>query len=250
MHGECALQGCVESKGCLQCCNPCIWFQCLSGWDCTCHCHHLQVDVAGKLKQQLAEATQGMITRAVPAHVSLVPSAQASSTAQQGTEVTTGQTIQWNERFVLALPPELAEQLLTPAPGDNPFEGVAIELGISVCDGSGDKGLGQVVSRTTVQIQYSWLLGQVQALLSLRQACAGASTVTTSAAGHRRGLSSLTAGTTAAATQLGQTYALELLAGNSGTAAPGTGSGEADDDTLMQLKVAVSLDDSQVGDGL
>jgi len=48
--------------------------------------------------------------------------------------------------FVLALPPDLAEQLLTPAPGDNPFEGVAVELQITVCDGSGDRGLGRVLN--------------------------------------------------------------------------------------------------------
>lgn len=212
---------------------------------------YLQVDVIGKLQKQLAEATQGMLTRAVPAHVSLVPSAQASLQAQQGTEVVMGQTIRWNERFVLALPPELAEQLLTPAPGDNPFEGVALELRVAVCDGSGERGLGRVVSRSVVQVKYSWLLGQVQALLGLRQVAAGATSVGTAAAGHQRALSGVAAGTAAAAAQLGATFDLALKAATGNQAAQDQmgvqSSSDGDDDTIMQLKVAISLDDSQVG---
>jgi hypothetical protein len=97
--------------------------------------------------------------------------------------VKASQQIAWNERFVLALPAELAEQLLTPAPGDNPFEGVALWLKVTVLDGSGDRGLGRVLSSTEVPVTFNWLLSQIQALLNVRADAAATATAATAAAG-------------------------------------------------------------------
>lgn len=144
---------------------------------------HLQVQVTGRLAKQLAPDTQGMATRAVPVQVSFNPAAQASQSAQQGLVVKPSQDIAWNERFVLALPAELAEQLLTPAPGDNPFEGVALRLKVTVLDGSGERGLGRVLSSTEVPVTFNWLLSQIQALLAVRADAAAAASTTTAKAG-------------------------------------------------------------------
>lgn len=131
-----------------------------------------------------------MATRAVPVKVSFDAAAQASQSAQQGLVIKPSQHIAWNERFVLALPADLAEQLLTPAPGDNPFEGVALSLKVTVLDGSGDRGLGRVLSSTEVPVTFDWLLSQVQALLAVRAdaaAAAGATTAAASGSGPQQG---------------------------------------------------------------
>jgi hypothetical protein len=131
----------------------------------------------------MSAETQGLATRAVPVQVSFDPAAQASQSAQQGLVVKARQEIAWNERFVLALPAELAEQLLTPAPGDNPFEGVALWLKVTVLDGSGDRGLGRVLSSTEVPVTFNWLLSQIQALLNVRADAATTATAVTAATG-------------------------------------------------------------------
>lgn len=204
----------------------------------------LQLKLVGRLAQQMADATQGMVTRAVPLQSSLLLSAQSSAMVQAGLAIKEGQSVHWNQRFVLALPADLSEQLLTPAPGDNPWDTTPLELQIEVWDGSGEQGLGRMVTKTRLQVTYSWLLGQVQALLTARQAAAAATTSITAAAGdagkHRRTLSTPSnAAAAAAAEKIGKTYLLDLKAdGNSSTA--------DDSSALMQLTVGVSLDDSQV----
>jgi vacuolar protein sorting-associated protein 13A/C len=155
-------------------------------------CHHVpypscipclcpQVAVTGKLAKQLSAETQGMATRAVPVQVRFNPAAQASQSAQQGLVVQPSQDLAWNERFVLTLPSELSEQLLTPAPGDNPFEGVALRLKVTVMDGSGERGLGRVLTCTEVPVTFNWLLSQIQALLAVRADAAAAATAAAAA---------------------------------------------------------------------
>jgi hypothetical protein len=203
---------------------------------------------AKQLAPELAQQTEGMVTRAVPVQAALVPGAQASSTVQAGLAVQQGQQVQWNQRFVVALPPQLAEQLLTPAPGDNPWEVAPLELQLEVWDGSGERGLGRKLSSSTLTVTYNWLLGQVQALLAIRQAAAAATTSSTAAAAggqHRRSLSVPGAAAAAAAEKLGQTHVLDFEAADSAGRAPDKQSSDSSD-ALMQLSVAVSLDDSQV----
>lgn len=139
------------------------------------------MQVTGKLAKQLSAYTLGMATRAVPVQVSLVPLAQASQSAQQGLVVEQTQHIAWNERFVLALPENLAEQLLTPAPGDNPFEGVALTLKVTVLDGSAERGLGRALCSAEVPVTFHWLLSQIQALINIRTQAAAATNMHNSA---------------------------------------------------------------------
>jgi vacuolar protein sorting-associated protein 13A/C len=250
------------------------------------HCR-LQVEVSGKLAAQLSEDTLGMVTRAVPVAVSLVPAARASATAQQGLVVQPGQDIQWNERFVLALPPELAEQLLTPAPGDNPFAGVALELKVKVCDGSGERGMGRVLSSSSLPITFGWLLAQTQALLGVRADTAAAAGAATASAGASKqhtppkpprapqqpmqqqaaaaagGGAAVAQGSPAVAGDRAPAAAGEAAGQRAaGEAAGGCGlgrtqvvrfeapqdaaAGEGEGSCLLQLTVALSLDDSQV----
>jgi hypothetical protein len=243
-----------------------------------------------------------MATRAVPVQVSFNPAAQASQSAQQGLVVNPSQDIAWNERFVLALPADLAEQLLTPAPGDNPFEGVALRLKVTVLDGSGERGVGRVLSSTEVPVTFNWLLSQIQALLAVRAdaaAAAGAATASAGAlaqqhqdAGAAEG--SVSTEVVQAATQAGQaagrkaaskaakaygiglqqmlqlwkpgtgppdaspggpeqqaasSAAAAVAAATAAAAAVGAGAqpdGEEGVAPIMQLKVKLSLDDSQV----
>jgi vacuolar protein sorting-associated protein 13A/C len=107
--------------------------------------------VAGRLAAQLAPVTQGMETRAMAA-----PSLGAPTV--------------WNERFVVPLPLDLVEQLLLPAPGDNPFAGTALELALSLMDGSGERGVGRILGCATASVPYDWLLAQVAAGMAARLA--------------------------------------------------------------------------------
>jgi hypothetical protein len=258
-----------------------------------------QVQVTGRLAKQLAADTQGMATRAVPVRVSFNPEAQASQSAQQCLVVNPSQDIAWNERFVLALPADLAEQLLTPAPGDNPFEGVALRLKVTVIDGSAERGLGRVLSSTEVPVTFNWLLSQIQALLAVRADAAAAAGATTARAGasaqQQQGEDAAgdsvstevaqaaaqagqaagrkAASTAAKAYGIGLQHTLQLWKPGTGppdappggperpatsstaaavaaaTAAVGAGpqaDGEAGAAPIMQVKVKLSLDDSQV----
>jgi hypothetical protein len=206
---------------------------------------------AKQLAPELVQQTEGMVTRAVPVAAALVPGAQASASPQAGLAVEQGQQVQWNQRFVLALPPQLAEQLLTPAPGDNPWELAPLELQLEVWDGSGERGLGRKLSSTRLSVTYAWLLGQVQALLAIRQAAAAATTSSTAAAAqgqHRRSLSVPGAAAAAAASELGQTRVLQFTAADVSSSSSSAAKDPADSSStaLLQLSVAVSLDDSQV----
>lgn len=213
-----------------------------------------QIKLVGQRAKQLApelvQQTEGMVTRPVPVQAQLQPAAQASATAQPGLAVQQGQAVQWNQRFVLALPPQLAEQLLTPAPGDNPWELAPLELQLELWDGSGERSLGRKLSSSRLAVTYSWLLGQVTALLAIRQAAAAATSSSTAAASpgqHRRSLSVPGATAAAAAVELGQTRVLSFTAADSSSSSSaGKDSSDSSSTPLMQLSVAVSLDDSQV----
>lgn len=216
--------------------------------------------------------------------------------------VNPSQDIAWNERFVLALPADLAEQLLTPAPGDNPFEGVALRLKVTVLDGNGERGLGRVLSSTEVPVTFNWLLSQIQALLAVRADAAAAAGATTASAGASAqqqqdadaaeesvstevSQAAMQAGEAAgrkAASKAAKAYGIGLqqtlqlwkpgtgppdgspegpeqqaasgtaaavAAATAAAAAVGAGAGPDDEDSaapIMQLKVKLSLDDSQV----
>lgn len=67
----------------------------------------------------------------------------------------------WRERFIVNLPLALVEQLLTPAPGDNPFAGTAVELRLALHSGAGAEGLGRLWGTASVPVLYSWLATQV-----------------------------------------------------------------------------------------
>ncbi len=58
--------------------------------------------------------------------------------------------VAWQERFVISLPPEMVGQLLTPAPGDNPYAGTALQLEMELVDGTGNGGLGQKLGTAQV----------------------------------------------------------------------------------------------------
>jgi len=90
----------------------------------------MQVDVVGMLAPIMQTATCfGMVTRAASVR-GLTPNEPGDSGV-----------ISWRERFLVTLPPALAEQLLIPAPGDNPYAGTAIELQVCFFVDSIGKGM-------------------------------------------------------------------------------------------------------------
>ncbi len=97
--------------------------------------------VNGPAAELMPETAWGLYTRAVetapppplPAPAADDPeAATACDTPRASTTAATtaaGSEVVWNERFVLKLPVELSEQLLCPAPGDNQFAGVPLQVG-------------------------------------------------------------------------------------------------------------------------
>jgi vacuolar protein sorting-associated protein 13A/C len=138
----------------------------------------VRAEVAGALAGSLPRgAADCMSTRAIPAHIEFdaeglvnkagssggaAAAGAAASAADAGAEPAAGgaavapqgQRLEWGERFMLALPAALAEQLLTPAPGDNPFAGVALELRISVYDVGGEDGTSSLVGSSVLKVGF------------------------------------------------------------------------------------------------
>jgi vacuolar protein sorting-associated protein 13A/C len=126
---------------------------------------YVRAEVAGALAASLASgAGEGMATRAVAARVVHdkggwesvdMPCASTDSAGAGPDAAATGvppQALEWGERFMLDLPAALVEQLLTPAPGDNPFEGVALELRLSVFDVAGEDGTSSLVGSGLLEV--------------------------------------------------------------------------------------------------
>jgi vacuolar protein sorting-associated protein 13A/C len=67
----------------------------------------------------------------------------------------------WQERFVLSLPAALSEQLVQPAPGDNPFAGQPLSLTFELASPTGGGGLGDRVARAVLPVQFDWMAAQV-----------------------------------------------------------------------------------------
>jgi hypothetical protein len=115
--------------------------RCLSG-----PCGFRVPQVNGPAAELMPECAWGLHTRAVdplPEPWPGQPEASEGTAAAGGAQAAGGQAaggsesnadaggcgVSWGERFVLRLPPELSEQLLCPAPGDNQFEGVPLQVG-------------------------------------------------------------------------------------------------------------------------
>ena len=69
--------------------------------------------------------------------------------------------VAWGERFVLTFPAALSEQLVRPAPGDNPYAGVPLELQFELVVPAASSGLGAVVARGALPISFQWMADQV-----------------------------------------------------------------------------------------
>lgn len=103
------------------------------------------VQLAGAAAELMGHNTWGLSTRAcAPA---LPPSAPVCA---------------WEERFVLSLPAALSEQLVRPAPGDNPFEGRPLALEFEVAAPTGGGGLGKQLARGTLPVGFDWMVAQVR----------------------------------------------------------------------------------------
>lgn len=110
---------------------------------------YVRIAVAGAVAERLARgAAAGMATRAIPA----ADGPGAAAGVGGGAGAGPGGRLEWGERFMLALPAALAEQLLTPAPGDNPFEGAALQLELSVYDVSTSGATAALVGTATLQV--------------------------------------------------------------------------------------------------
>jgi hypothetical protein len=174
-----------------------------------------------------------------------------------------GLTLAWNERFMVALPPQLVEFLLAPAPGDNPFAGVTAELRLSVWDGTGDGGMGTMLYASTVPLTFDWLLQQLNAAMRKRQAAAAAAAASSAAAVAAAGAVRVGDGRSAESGlgKVGLGTQQEVYLYDPGMAAAGTGggvegvpagegssgSGPEVQQPAMKLKLRLSVDDSQVG---
>lgn len=75
----------------------------------------------------MPESAWGLYTRAVDPWVEETAGEATGEEGQQQRQVVTT-VVNWDERFVLKLPVELSEQLLCPAPGDNQFDGVPLQV--------------------------------------------------------------------------------------------------------------------------
>lgn len=131
-----------------------------------------RIKITGRASPLLAESGWGMVTRALPCTASpLFPSPTAAAAPGSGAN-SSGGLVSWCERFVLQLPPALSEQLLLPAPGDNPFAGEPLELQLEVLAPVAAGGTGSVVARGAVPIQFDWLANQA-AFLQLAACASG-----------------------------------------------------------------------------
>lgn len=63
------------------------------------------------------------------------------------------QLLAWHERFIVTLPPDLAEQLLAPAPGDNPYAATGVQLRLSLYDLQGQGGMGALVGQANLEVR-------------------------------------------------------------------------------------------------
>ncbi len=107
-----------------------------------------------------ALAVGGSSTAAAPSTATSRPASTAGDAGPSQPEAAAaavsapaGAVLPWRERFLLSLPPALAEQLLAPAPGDNPFEGVAVELQVEVWDMAGGNGAGALVGSGKLEVR-------------------------------------------------------------------------------------------------
>ena len=172
-----------------------------------------------------------------------------------------GLSLAWNERFMVALPSQLVEYLLAPAPGDNPFAGVTAELRLSVWDGTGDGGMSTMLFSTAVPMTYDWLLQQLRAAMKHRQVAAAAGAVGVSgssgaAKGGSVGSEREVLGTQqevylydSAPAGEGSGTAGGAVDGSGGGASAGGGAegeGQQAQQPAMKLKLRLSVDDSQV----
>lgn len=99
--------------------------------------------VIGLVANKLSKESWGMATRAV--------SLKDLGEAQGGSGSAPGVLhASWQERYVISLPPEMVGQLLTPAPGDNPYAGTALQLEMELVDGTGNGGMGQKLGTAQV----------------------------------------------------------------------------------------------------
>jgi hypothetical protein len=105
--------------------------------------HPHPVQVIGLVANKLSKESWGMATRAV--------TIKDQGAAEGGSSSTPGVLhASWQERFVISLPPEMVGQLLTPAPGDNPYAGTALQLEMELVDGTGNGGMGQKLGTAQV----------------------------------------------------------------------------------------------------
>lgn len=97
------------------------------------------MQVNGPAAELMPETAWGLYTRAVetapppplPAPAADDPDDATCDTPRSSAEpssAASGVEVVWNERFILKLPVELSEQLLCPAPGDNQFAGVPLQV--------------------------------------------------------------------------------------------------------------------------
>ncbi|GIL84698.1 hypothetical protein Vretifemale_13315, partial [Volvox reticuliferus] len=145
----------------------------------------VRIKVNGPVAEFMPESSWGLYTRAVdPAHQRVRPeeTLQGGKQLQQQQQETKSTTatgisisvVRWDERFLLKLPVELSEQLLCPAPGDNQFDGVPLQLDVSLLACGAAGGPPRVVAGGTLPLQSDWLANEVDTLRNTAAAAAAA----------------------------------------------------------------------------
>lgn len=67
---------------------------------------------------------------------------------------------------MLSLPAALSEQLVQPAPGDNPFAGQPLSLAFQLASPQGGGGLGAAVAHAVLPVSFQWMAEQVGVCLT------------------------------------------------------------------------------------
>jgi vacuolar protein sorting-associated protein 13A/C len=162
---------------------------------------------------------------------------------------------------MVTLPQNLTENLLSPAPGDNPFAGVTDQLRVSVWDASAAGGVGGLLATKVLPLQYNWLQHELQQALLKRQAAGSSGTGAAGAAGGGSGPPGLQRAASSKHSNF-VTLSMELTgdpataaaaaAGGGGPAAGARPPAESeggqglDPAAAFQLRMALRIDDSQV----
>ncbi|GLI59136.1 hypothetical protein VaNZ11_000961, partial [Volvox africanus] len=145
----------------------------------------VRIKVNGPVAELMPESSWGLYTRAAdpsyqhPGKPEVALQGRGGGGKKQETMSSAGKgislsVVRWDERFLLKLPVELSEQLLCPAPGDNQFDGVPLQLDVSLLACGAAGGPPRVVAAGTLPLQSDWLANEIDSLRNTAAAAAAA----------------------------------------------------------------------------